>query len=90
MGRIAQQMQRLQEERLALWNQFCPPGTPVIVEEDDGRQTKTTTRSEAYLLGGHTAVVMLADRSGCFLLQRCRRQTALEMTGRYETCKAVR
>lgn len=62
----------LQEERIATWNKRHPVGTDVIVTEDDRTETKTSTVSVAWLLGGHTAVVALADRSGCFMLARVR------------------
>ena len=52
------------------FNQHVAIGAAVDVHEDDGRVTRTTTRSEAQLLGDGTPVIWLADRSGCFLLGR--------------------
>jgi hypothetical protein len=56
-----------------------PAGTPVVVFEDDGRETRTRTRSLPWMLGadgsgagGHTAVVLLDDRSGGYSLSRVR------------------
>jgi len=54
------------------WNLKHSPGTSVIVTEDDGSETHTTTRSKAILLGGHTAVVWLDDRAGGYSLRRVR------------------
>ena len=48
------------------FNEVCPVGTPVIYwpgeREGDGR--KSTTRSAAWLLGGHTPVVMVDGYAG--------------------------
>jgi hypothetical protein len=55
----------------AAWNLRHRPGTAVHVTRDDGTDFLTTTRSEAEVLGGHTAVVWLNGASGCFLLDRC-------------------
>lgn len=47
-------------------------GTPVLVTLDDGKLWQTKTRSEAWVLGDHTAVVMLEGKSGGYLLERVR------------------
>jgi hypothetical protein len=52
------------------WNRLYPVGQPVIVVEDDGRETETTTTTPAWLMGGHTPVVTRADRAGGYLLTR--------------------
>lgn len=48
------------------FNRICPPGTPVLywpgARTDEGR--KSVTRSEAWLLGGHTPVVMVEGYAG--------------------------
>lgn len=67
--RKQQTLGRLQFECDA-FNMHVKVGDAVDVHEDDGRITRTTTRSEAQVLGDHTAVVWLADRAGCFLLGR--------------------
>ena len=54
------------------WNATYPLGTEVIVTLDSGAEKLTQTRSEAWLLGGHTAVVMVDGIAGCYALQRCR------------------
>jgi hypothetical protein len=54
------------------WNKNHPPETPVVLTKDDGSEVETKTRSGAWLLGGHTAVVMVEGISGCYLLERVR------------------
>jgi hypothetical protein len=39
---------------------------------DSGEIRETRTRSEAQVLGGHSAVVWLEGISGCYLLDRVR------------------
>ena len=52
------------------WNSVYPPGTEVDLREDDGAVTRTKTRSDAWVLGGHTAVVQVEGKPGCFALDR--------------------
>jgi hypothetical protein len=52
------------------WNQQNPPGTPVVLVDDFGERHETKTRSPAWVLGGHTPVVMVEGRSGGYLLDR--------------------
>lgn len=49
-----------------------PPGTRVIVREDDGTCTHTTTTTAPWRLGDCTMVVGLADRRGGYSLRRVR------------------
>ena len=58
------------EDIVNCWNAGNPPGTPVVVRKDDGSLFRTTTRSAALVLGGHTPVVMLDGIAGCYLLSR--------------------
>lgn len=53
------------------FNQKNPVGAPVFVQLD-GRDEPfaTTTRSEAQILSGHSAVIWLDNVSGCYLLYR--------------------
>lgn len=48
------------------FNELCPVGTPVLYwpadRSDEGR--KSVTRSAAWLLGGHTPVVMVEGYAG--------------------------
>jgi hypothetical protein len=50
-----------------------PVGTDVVVTKDDGKEIRTRTRSEAFLLGGHTACIQLEGISGCYALERVRK-----------------
>lgn len=54
------------------WNVHRPVGTPVDVMLDDGTVKRTTTRSEAWVMGGHTAVVSVEGISGGYMLSRVR------------------
>lgn len=55
------------------FNAACPVGTRVSVQRDDGSTTYTATRSEAWILGGHTPVVMVKGIAGAYLLERVKR-----------------
>ena len=52
------------------WNASHPVGTAVKVRKDGGEVVESETRSEAWVLGGHTAVVMVTGIRGCYLLNR--------------------
>lgn len=54
------------------WNRTVPVGTPVKVHLDDGSLKATKTQSEAWMLGGHSAVIMLDGISGAYSLARVR------------------
>lgn len=59
------------QEQIDRFNSQYPVGAAVTVVEDDRfTRTQTTTRIQAWLLGGHTPVVLLADRRGGYLLDR--------------------
>jgi hypothetical protein len=67
--RLSTQVQRLSAD---LWNANFPVGTPVtryklINPLGDGQETKT--RSEAWLMGGHTAMVMVEGVAGGVALE---------------------
>lgn len=51
---------------IAQFNEVCPVGTPVLYwpGERSGEGRKSVTRSEAWLLGGHTPVVMVEGHGG--------------------------
>lgn len=57
--------------QVARFNERYPVGTPVIVSpyigEKDG-QFHTKTRTAAEVLSGHTAVVWVEGRAGCYCL----------------------
>lgn len=52
------------------WNYENDVGCKVVVSLDNGQQKETTTTSEAVVLEGHSAVIMLEDISGCYRLDR--------------------
>lgn len=61
------------EQQCRDWNARYPVGTFVefypVAGEPDYRTRKT--RSEAYVLSGHTAVIFLENESGCVALDHC-------------------
>lgn len=64
-------MNNLKQIRLVQdWNIIHQVGIDVIVTKYDGTEKKTKTCSGAWLLGGHTAVILL--ESGCYALERVR------------------
>lgn len=59
--------------QVADWNTAHPlPGTPVIVKLDDGSEVQTRTQGDAFILGGHSAVIFLDGISGAYSLNRVR------------------
>lgn len=86
-GRIPARVQA-EIDRVEEWNTEHPVGTPVTVTKDNGTETRTKTRSAAWMLGaddsspGHTAVVLLEGISGAYLLSRCKPQRRSERGGR--------
>lgn len=67
-------IKRNPEAEAKAWNSLHPVGTEVHVTKDDGTVVQTKTRSEAWALMGHTAVVQLEGLSGCYLLDRVKRR----------------
>jgi hypothetical protein len=61
-----------QQVRVLEWNNRVTVGAEVIVRKDDGTEVPTTTASAAFMLGGHTACIMLDGISGCYALDRVR------------------
>jgi hypothetical protein len=59
-----------QQKLVDQWNAQHPIGTPVeywtFTREGEGK--KSTTRTEAQLLSGHTAVVWMVDEPSCVSL----------------------
>ena len=51
-----------------------PVGTEVIVTKDDGSEFHTKTSSESWMLGGHTPVILVEGISGCYALERIRKE----------------
>lgn len=54
------------------WNAAHPIGTEVILTRDNGAETRTVTRSEAWTLGHGQAVVKVEGISGGYALERVR------------------
>jgi len=52
------------------WNHRHAIGTTVLVTLDDGSVRETKTTGSAWVLGGHTAVIMLDGISGAYMLSR--------------------
>lgn len=52
------------------FNQRFRVGTAVVVAKDGGENVSTTTRSEAWVMSGHSAVIQIAGISGSYLLDR--------------------
>jgi hypothetical protein len=66
------------QERLMDQWKGVPKGTRVVVTKDDGTEVLTETRSGGFLLGGHTACIMLEGISGCYSLERVRKIGVVE------------
>lgn len=62
------------------FNEVCPIGTPVLYwpGERGGEGQKSVTRSAAWLLGGHTPVVMVEGYSGGIALSHVMGYTPAE------------
>lgn len=61
------------EDQAALVRNFnarVPVGAVVMVRLDDGTVKNTVTRSPAWLMGGHSAVILLEGISGGYSLSR--------------------
>ena len=56
-------------------------GIEVDVKKDDGSIVRTKTRSKAWLMGGHTAMILLEGISGGYMLQRVTVVAADEVKG---------
>lgn len=52
------------------WNKAHPEGTAVKVRKDDGAILTTRTRSNAWVMGGHSAVICVVGISGGYDLDR--------------------
>jgi len=58
------------QDQVDTFNGFYEEGTPVLYTDDFGNKIETKTRSKAWVLGGHTPVIQIEGRAGCFLLNR--------------------
>lgn len=64
--------QKANQKLVDAWKDV-PTGTPVIVTKDAGEEVSTKTASGPFLLGGHTACIMLEGISGAYALSRVRK-----------------
>lgn len=62
------------------FNEANQVGVEVDVKKDDGTIQRTRTRSEAWLMGGHTAIILLKGISGGYMLERVCVVAAEEVT----------
>lgn len=60
------------------WNCNNQIGAPIYYRNDLGKITETTTRTDASVLGGHTAVIWLDGVSGCVSLDRVQPREAAQ------------
>jgi hypothetical protein len=59
------------EQRIVdAWNKAHPVGSQVTLRLDNGTGVQTKTRSAAWVMGGHTAVVMVEGKTGGWALDR--------------------
>lgn len=66
-------LERLQNE-CAIFNAAVKAGDTVTYRRDSGDLFHTRTRSAAYVLSDHTAVVFVEGVSGCVLLSRVQKE----------------
>ncbi len=59
-----------QQKAIDKWNSKYPIGTAVTVTKDNGEVVTTKTRSVAWLLSSHTAVISVEGIAGGYLLER--------------------
>lgn len=58
------------EKRVADWNAAHPKGAKVAVSKDDHSIVFGETTSEAYMMGGHSAVIHVSGVRGAYSLFR--------------------
>jgi hypothetical protein len=68
------------EEKLVESWKGVPEGTDVVVRKDDGSEVETKTASGPFLLGGHTACIMLDGISGAYALERVKRMEEVRVS----------
>ncbi len=65
-----QRSERRLQEKVDAWNARNMVGTAIRYRDDHGKIIDSKTRSEAWVLGGHNAVIMIDGRSGCYDFER--------------------
>jgi len=63
-------MTKTPQQEVDDWNMRHAVGAAVIVKLDSGETETTTTRSTAWVLSGHSAVILLTGITGCYRLDR--------------------
>jgi hypothetical protein len=58
------------QKQVDTWNSRHRVGTSVQYRKDDQSIVTTKTRSEAYVLSGHTSVILVEGIDGCVALER--------------------
>lgn len=64
-----------QQQLVDTWNAAHPIGTPVTryrLVNPLSQPVETKTRSEAWLMGGHTAMVMVEGQAGGVMVESCK------------------
>lgn len=56
------------------FNERHPVGTPVFLTLDSGKEIETRTRSAAWVIGEHSAIVKVEGKSGGYAINRVRRR----------------
>ena len=69
-ARKGQKTQKALWAECAAFNNLCPVGRAVIVRRDDGTESQSKTRSEAWVMGGHSAVVLVDGIAGGYSIER--------------------
>lgn len=62
--------ERRLQEKVDAWNASNQVGTPIRYKNDIGKILESKTASVAWVLGGHSAVIMLEGVSGCYDFER--------------------
>lgn len=75
-----------QETMVESWNKNHSPGVEVVVILDSGEYIETTTRSEAWMLGGHSPVILVEGVNGAYSLSRVRLKRLDEQCAASRAC----
>lgn len=58
------------QTKVDTWNATHQVGETIQYRDDVGKIIESKTRSEAWVLGGHSAVIQIEGRSGCYDFER--------------------
>jgi hypothetical protein len=62
--------ERRLQGKIEAWNRAHVIGEPIKYRDDYGKVIESKTLSEAWVLSGHTAVIKIEGRSGCYDFER--------------------